>query len=116
METTERRRARRFAMHWNVEYEIGGEKERGAGKVIEMSRTGIRFTSDGPLQPGIRLRLFIDWPVKLNNTVALNFVADARVIRCQDNEVAAEILHHDFRTRSNRRIDTTPTTQQHERG
>jgi hypothetical protein len=69
-----------------------------------MSRSGIRFVAGEQIHTGARLRLTIDWPVKLENRIALNFVADAKVVRCHSGEVAAEILRHEFRTRSNRRV------------
>ena len=63
---------------------------------------GLRFVAQGPLEPGLKLDIAIDWPVLLDDRVHLQLTATGVVVRCSGNEVALQIERHDFRTRSER--------------
>ena len=77
------------------------------GKTVNMSSSGVLFSTDQALLPGRHLELTISWPVQLDNKCPLKLVARGRVVRSQSGYVAFEIFQHEFRTKSSRAA-TTP--------
>ena len=73
------------------------------GKTVNISSSGILFTTDQMLLPGRRLELSISWPAQLDNKCALKLVARGRVVRFEDGCAALEIMQHEFRTKSTRK-------------
>jgi hypothetical protein len=100
---SDRRHSDRFPIEREVRFRVlnkrGGE-ESGEGKTLNISSSGVFFTSDQMLLPGRRLELSISWPVQLNNRVALKLVARGRVVRFQQGHAAIEIQQYEFRTQS----------------
>jgi c-di-GMP-binding flagellar brake protein YcgR len=97
----DRRSADRFPIEREVRYKVLSKKnadEAGAGRTVNMSSTGVLFTTDHVLLPGKRLELAISWPANLNNETPLKLVARGRVIRCLDGCAAIEIQQYEFRT------------------
>ncbi len=98
---TDRRRSDRFPIEREVRYRAlskrGGE-EAGEGKTLNVSSSGILFTSGHLLLPGRRLELAISWPAQLNNQVPLKLVARGRVVRFDHGRAALEIQQYEFRT------------------
>jgi len=72
------------------------------GKTVNISSSGILFTTDQVMIPGRRIELSIDWPVQLNAKCALRLVARGRVVRYEGGNAALEIMQHEFRTRGAR--------------
>ncbi len=70
-----------------------------SGKTLNMSSSGVLFTTDNMLLPGRRIELSINWPAQLDNKCALKLVARGRVVRSQPACAALEILQHEFRTK-----------------
>lgn len=100
-ESNERRQADRFPLERDVRYKVLSKRsteEAGGGKTINMSSSGILFTSEHLLVPGKRVELSISWPAQLNNKTALKLVARGRVVRCEDGRAALEIQQYEFRT------------------
>jgi PilZ domain-containing protein len=99
--STERRQSDRFAIEREVRYRVltkrGGE-ETGEGKTLNISSSGVLFTSQHLLLPGRRMELSISWPAQLNNKCALKLVARGRVIRFEQGRAALEIQQYEFRT------------------
>lgn len=99
--SAERRSSDRFPIEREVRYKVlskrGGE-EAGSGKTINMSSSGVLFTSEHSLLPGKRLEVAISWPAQLNNKCALKLVARGRVVRSNDGSAALEIQQYEFRT------------------
>jgi len=99
----ERRRSDRFAIEREVRYRAlnkrGGE-EAGEGKTLNMSSSGVLFTSAQILRPGRRIELAISWPAQLNNKCALRLVARGRIVRFENGVAAMEIQQYEFRTQS----------------
>ena len=83
----ERRRSDRFAIEREIRYRAlnkrGGE-EAGEGKTVNMSSSGVLFTSGQILRPGRRIELAISWPAQLNNKCALKLVARGRIVRFEN--------------------------------
>lgn len=98
---TERRAADRFPIEREVRYKVLTKRandETGVGRTVNMSSTGILFTTENMMLPGRRLELAISWPAQLNNETPLKLVARGRVIRCQGGKTAIEIQQYEFRT------------------
>jgi hypothetical protein len=104
-ETTERRSSERMAIEREVHCRILNKKDgdtEAMGKTVNISSSGVLFTTDQKLVPGKRLELDISWPAQLDNRCALKLVARGRVIRYDGDRVGFEILQHEFRTKSSR--------------
>ena len=97
----DRRHSDRFPIEREVRYRAlnkrGGE-EAGEGKTVNISSSGVLFTSNHLLLPGRRMELSISWPAQLNNKCALKLVARGRVIRFEHGRAAIEIQQYEFRT------------------
>ncbi len=102
-EQADRRQSDRFPIEREVRYRVlnkrGGE-ETGDGKTLNISSSGVLFTTQHVLLPGRRLEVAISWPAQLNNRTALKLVARGRVVRFEDGRAAIEILQYEFRTQS----------------
>jgi hypothetical protein len=100
---SDRRRSDRFAIEREIRYRAlnkrGGE-EAGEGKTVNMSSSGVLFTSGQILRPGRRIELAISWPAQLNNKCALKLVARGRIVRFDNGVAAMEIQQYEFRTQS----------------
>jgi hypothetical protein len=101
----ERRSAGRMSIEQNVQYRLLDRRDgdlSGAGKTLDISSSGVIFTTSHTLLPGRRVELVIDWPAQLNHKCALKLIARGRVVRFEGDRVAIEILQHEFRTRATR--------------
>ena len=102
-DTNERRARQRFQIGQDVRYKCltGGRlSDAGAGKILDVSSKGVRFTTECALKPGTRLELSIDWPARLNDTCLLKLMIYGRVIRSEESAAAVKIEHYEFRTRA----------------
>ncbi|MCW5977298.1 MAG: PilZ domain-containing protein [Bryobacteraceae bacterium] len=98
---TERRSASRFPIERNLRVRVvsrKGDVGPCRGQTINMSSTGILFTSDCDLTPGRRVELAISWPAQLNDHCPLKLVARGRVVRVDKGKAAIEIQQYEFRT------------------
>jgi hypothetical protein len=98
---SDRRTADRFPIEREVRYKVLNKKnsdEVGTGHTVNMSSTGVYFTTEHILLPGKRLELAISWPAQLNNQTALKLVARGRIIRYDEGRAAMEIQQYEFRT------------------
>ena len=103
---SDRRSSERMAIEQPVQYRVLSKKEAGGeaqGKTLNISSSGVLFTTDQVLLPGRRMELAIDWPAQLDNKCALRLVARGRVVRFEGGRAAVEILQHEFRTRAIRK-------------
>jgi hypothetical protein len=100
---TDQRGAARFPVVREIRYKILSRRrvdESGFGTTINMSSSGVLFTADRDLRPGMRLEVSISWPVALNGQVPLKLVARGRVVRSAQGVAAIEISQHEFRTQA----------------
>jgi hypothetical protein len=97
----ERRSAPRYPFAAEVRYELldQNRKERGQGRTINISGTGLLLESSDALKPGSRIAISVAWPVTLDGGVPLNLYAVGRVVRTQRSCAAVKISRHEFRTR-----------------
>jgi c-di-GMP-binding flagellar brake protein YcgR len=99
----DRRTSDRFAIEREVKYKVLNKKnaeESGVGRTVNMSSTGVLFTTDQLLLPGRRVEVSISWPAQLNNRCALRLVARGRVVRFDDGRAAMEIQQYEFKTQA----------------
>ncbi len=97
----ERRGSSRFPIERAIIYKAIGRKtdlEPGRGQTVNMSSTGILFTTDQDLTPGRRIELAISWPAQLDDTCPLKMVAKGRIVRTEPGKAALEIQQYEFRT------------------
>lgn len=82
---TDRRSAARFTIVREVRYKILSRhrsvEQTGFGNTNNMSSSGVLFTTDHSLRPGVRLEVSISWPAELNGKVPLKLVARGSVVR-----------------------------------
>ncbi len=107
---SDRRHSDRFAIEREIRFRAlnkrGGE-EAGEGKTVNMSSSGVLFTTAQILRPGRRIELAISWPAQLNNKCALKLVARGRIVRFDNGLAAMEIQQYEFRTQSSPAIAVT---------
>src|SRR5690349_20644858 len=99
----DRRAADRFPIEREVRYRLLSKRhgqEEGTGKTVNISSTGVLFSTDDSLTPGKRLELFISWPAQLDNKCQLQLVARGRVARLEQGRAAIEIQQYEFRTQA----------------
>jgi len=100
---TERRRSSRFPIERQVRYKTLNQRAEilaGNGRTLNISSSGVLFTSDHDLPVGTRLEVSISWPAQLNEKCLLNLVARGRVIRHSKGQLALQIQQYEFRTQS----------------
>jgi hypothetical protein len=95
----EHRAHARFPLILPVRYTVSRRHEIGWGWTIDLSKSGLRFTADRPLEPGLRLALAIDWPVLLEGVVPLQLCESGVVVWTRGTETALQIKHRVFKTR-----------------
>jgi len=101
---SDRRQSDRFAIERDVRFRVLNKRsgeETGEGKTLNISSSGVSFTSQNMLLPGRRVELSISWPVQLNDLVPLKLVARGRVVRFEEGQAAIEIQQYEFRTQAN---------------
>jgi hypothetical protein len=99
----DRRHSDRFPIEREVRFRVLSKRsgdEVGDGRTLNISSSGVLFTSEQVLLPGRRLELSISWPAQLNNKCALKLVARGRIVRFEDGRAAMEIQQYEFRTQS----------------
>jgi PilZ domain-containing protein len=100
---TDRRRSSRFPIERELRYKTLNQRSEvvaGAGKTMNISSSGVLFTSDHELPIGTRLEISISWPAQLNEKCLLNLVARGRVARFNKGQAAVQIQQYEFRTQS----------------
>ena len=101
--TSERRRSSRFPIERELRYKTLNQRTEilaGNGKTLNISSSGVLFTSDHELAVGTRLEVSISWPAQLNERCLLNLVARGRITRHLHGQLALQIQQYEFRTQS----------------
>ncbi len=107
-DASDRRASDRFPIEREVRYKVLSKRsadEAGSGRTVNMSSSGVLFTSQHFLIPGKRVEVSISWPAQLNNTTNLKLVARGRVVRCEDGQAALEIQQYEFRTQGSTNVN-----------
>jgi hypothetical protein len=98
----ERRASARFALNLEVSFTVekrGAQEKSGSGHTIDLSSSGLSFSTNLPLLPGQKLDVSIDWPVLLDGAIKLQLVMSGVVVRADTTAIALQIKRHEFRTR-----------------
>ena len=100
----ERRRSDRFPIELPLRYTTLRRREAilaGKGKTVNISSSGILFSSEHELPVGTGLEVSINWPAELSGGCCLDLVARGRISRRdRSGQFALTIEQHEFRTRS----------------
>ncbi|HBY59935.1 MAG TPA: hypothetical protein DEH78_08930 [Solibacterales bacterium] len=97
----ERRGSERYPIEREVRYRIVGKKasdEAGSGTTVNISSSGVLFTTEKMLIPGKRIEMAISWPAQLNDKCALKLIARGRIVRYEKGLAAISIQQYEFRT------------------
>ncbi len=103
-EAPNRRASARFPLQHEVRYSLiltqGREQPLGSGRTVNISSSGILFTTDQILFPGNKLKLEIAWPAQLEGRISLKLVVFGQVIRFEQGRGAVAIDRYEFRTQA----------------
>ncbi|MFB3776424.1 MAG: PilZ domain-containing protein [Bryobacteraceae bacterium] len=96
----ERRATKRYAIERSLRYRIRGVRPAltGAGTTVNLSSTGVLFTTEQSLPPGKPVVLEIHWPVLLDEAKPLKLVTRGRIVWCDSATAAMRIEGWEFRT------------------
>jgi hypothetical protein len=100
---SERRRSERFSIEREVRFRLFKQRKTHAawnGKTINISSSGVLFTSDAVPRLGENLELSISWPVRLDNKSPLKLVVRGNVVRVEPGRAAMKVQHHEFHIQS----------------
>lgn len=101
--SVERRRSSRFPIEREVRYKTlnhRAEQIIGVGRTLNISSSGVLFTTEHEFAPGTKVEVSISWPAQLNEKCMLNLVARGRIVRCGEGTAALQIQQYEFRTQS----------------
>jgi hypothetical protein len=88
----ERRAAPRVSINCSVRYETRAEPRRnGTGHTIDMSSTGVAFTTESLLPEDTEVTLYLTWPVRLKGDVAVQLSVHGKVIRAAQTKAAMQL-------------------------
>ncbi len=95
----ERRSGVRVPLACATRYETGspGHKKTGTGRTIDMSSSGIFFTTQSSLRRNTRVALRIPWPVRLDDNVPVELFAGGKVVRTEQSRAALQYEQIAFR-------------------
>lgn len=95
----ERRMGTRVPMDCPIRYETGSaaHKKTGQGRTVDMSHSGVFFTTESLLRKNTRVTLHIAWPVRLNGDESVELFANGKVVRAQESNAAVQYDHISFR-------------------
>ncbi|PWU11619.1 MAG: hypothetical protein C5B51_02240 [Terriglobia bacterium] len=99
--TNERRMKRRFLIEQEVRYKmLYGQRiaETGAGKTLNISSSGVWFTTENMLTIGMPVELSMNWPVLLNDSCPMKLMIYGCVVRSNEKGAAVAIERYEFRT------------------
>jgi hypothetical protein len=98
----DRRRTTRFPVCEELRYRVLHKSSpvSGIGKTLNIGSGGILFSTEQKLPLGRTVELSVNWPVRLDGTCPLKFVAIGRVVRADSQYAAVRIERYEFRTRA----------------
>jgi hypothetical protein len=104
----ERRMKRRFVIDQEVRYKmLYGQRiaETGTGRSVNISSSGVWFTTENLLTAGMPVELSLTWPVLLNDVCPMKLMIYGCIIRSNDRGAAVAIERYEFRTQGNRTVN-----------
>lgn len=101
----ERRMKRRFQIEQEVRYKmLYGQRiaETGVGKTLNISSSGVWFSTENMLTTGMPVELSMTWPVLLNDSCPMKLMIYGCVVRSNDKGAAVAIERYEFRTQGSK--------------
>jgi hypothetical protein len=98
----DRRKNRRYAISLPVRINVvkgGLPSDDAIGKMLNMSSSGLAFTSDVSLNVGAVIELSINWPILLHDNVPVQLVVQGIIIRTDGQVIGVDITNYQFGTR-----------------
>jgi len=97
--TADRRTRSRFPLRLAVSYRrIGSPVKWVSSESLNISSTGLLFTTNETVLPGQGIEAFIAWPVCLDNRVALKLVIKGCIVRNVGDQSAVCFERYEFKT------------------
>lgn len=97
----DRRASRRFPLRLAVKYRPVGSasiSEWTATESVDISSTGVLFTTPDTVQLGQSIEASVAWPVYLDKYVPLKLVLHGSIVRSAGEKAAMHIEKYEFRT------------------
>ena len=96
----ERRATDRFPVERDLHYKLDSKSGRDSciGKTINISGTGVCFSSEDPPSVGTPLVIAISCPNEEDAEAGMKLLAKGRVVRSDANSAAIEVEEFEFRT------------------
>ncbi len=96
----DRRSAVRFPIEQEVRYKVTRQHtiEVGSGTTLNISSSGMLFTTERTLEPHERIEVGVNWPARLAGTLPLKLVVTGAVVRSGDGWAAIDLQGYEFRT------------------
>ena len=97
----ERRMKRRFQIEQEVRYKmLYGQRiaETGTGKTLNISSSGVWFTTENMLTIGMPVEVSMNWPVLLNDSCPMKLMIYGCIVRSNEKGAAVAIERYEFRT------------------
>src|SRR5947209_6260875 len=98
----DRRTSNRLPIERDVRYKAFGANrtitQQGSGRTLNMSGTGLLFTTESALAEGERVELSVSWPAPLNDTLPLKLVVRGHLVRTNETQAAMSIERYEFQT------------------
>jgi hypothetical protein len=113
--TGERRGKRRFRIERDARYKLlYGQHiaETGLAKTVDISSSGVWFTTDTSLPMGVPIELTISWPALLNDYCPMKLMIFGCVVRSTDHGAAINIERYEFRTQGSTLFQATPDSSE----
>lgn len=109
----ERRAHRRYPFQSDVHFRLcrGLSTLDGYGRTMNMSSSGILFSSSQRLPRGTWVTLEVGWPVLLDHRKPIKLVTHGKVVRCEDSLIAVRIRNWDFKTCNSFSLLPNPSPQ-----
>lgn len=97
-EVKDRRSAIRFPIERQLKFSDLGKrnKERGQGETVNLSSSGVLFTTNKVMVVGRPLELNISWPGRFDSGTPLVLIIRGHIIRFEEGRAAVEIERYHF--------------------
>jgi hypothetical protein len=109
----DRREDRRYDLELDLQfsYQQDGGTCWGVGRTVELSRGGIRFSTETPPPNGIGVELRIHWPFLLQDVIPLQLVMRGTILRSDFRGTVLKVAHYAFRTCGQHSFDQAATPE-----
>jgi hypothetical protein len=106
-DNNDRRSKRRFHIEQTVRYKLlygSRVTECGTGRTLNISSSGLWFTSQSVLGPGLPVEVSMSWPARLNDVCPMKLMIYGCVVRSDPSGTALAIERYEFRTQGSNAI------------